>query len=99
MTIKTNYRPRDIIHFWDLTEKEQKEFDYLDTEDRQNDAQFVRYRNWVYDLSDFEGSTRGLGAPKEFAGWDQYQSDSFFSGILIRYVNDFEQVVCATYYS
>jgi len=31
--------------------------------------------------------------------WDGYQSDSFYSGVLVKYVEDFERVIMATYYS
>jgi hypothetical protein len=100
MTIKTNNIRRDIIRWWDLTTKEQKDFaHYLDTEERQSEAEFVRYRGVVYDLGDMERGCGGSQMPSEFKGWDNYLSDSFFSGILIRYANDFEQVICATYFS
>jgi hypothetical protein len=98
LTIKTNNRPRDIVRWWDLTEKERKEFDYLDSEQRQLDAEFFRYRGVVYDLGEFQIIPRNCnweGCEK----WSGYISDSFFSGILIRYANDFEQVICATYFS
>jgi hypothetical protein len=53
LTIKTNNVPRDVLCWWDLTKKEQAEFDYLDSEGRQNEAQFFRYKKWVYDLGEF----------------------------------------------
>lgn len=98
MTIKTNNRPRDVIRWWDLSDKERKEFDYLDSEDRQADAEFFRYRGEVYDLGEFQIIPRNCN----WAGcekWSGYLSDSFFSGILIRYANDYEQVICATFFS
>lgn len=98
MTIKTNNRFRDLIHWYDLSEKERKEFDYLDTEDRQAEAEFVRYRGWIYDLGEFQIIPRNCNWIG-FEKWSGYLSDSYFSGIVIRYANDFEQVVCGTFFS
>lgn len=66
---------------------------------KQDDAEFVRYRGELYDLHDMERSAgpRGTEMPEQFKGWDNYRSDSYFSGILIRWVNGGERVVCATY--
>ncbi len=87
ITIITNNVPRDLIDAWELSEKEREQFDYLNWEaiDAGNDsAQFFRYRGDLYDLSNFM-RTEGNGS---FAEWDGYESDSFFSGTLIRYPVD-----------
>jgi hypothetical protein len=116
MTIKTNHVPRDIVYAWELTEQEQAEFDYLDWEaiERGEDsADFFRYRGQLYDLSEFSritapGST--IRHPMEcqsqdLQGWDGYASDSFFSGIVVRYPRDErgnidgEDIIVGTYYS
>jgi len=97
LTIVTNNCPRDVLYWQDLTTKEQAEFDYLDTEDRQAEAQFVRYRGWVYDLHDTE--YRGHeGMPRGLEGWSNFLSDSYFSGILIRWVDNYERVIVGCYY-
>jgi hypothetical protein len=97
MTVKTNNVPRPVIWGFELTEKEAREFDYLEDVGA---AQFVRYRGWVYDLGEFTRiDMRRERLPAEFEGWHGYQSDSYFSGILIRYSQDFESVVVGTYYS
>jgi hypothetical protein len=93
LTIRTNRKPRDILSWHELSDKERKEFDYLDTEDKQADAQFARYRNWVYDLGEF------MRAPDSLKPWDGCASDSYFSGTLVRFVDDNERVVMATYFS
>ena len=92
LTIKTNHVPRTIEQGFELSPNELAEFDYL--EDAEN-AQFFRYKGAVYDLGEFfhTRSTRF----EQF--WDGYQSDSFFSGLLIRYVDNFERVIVARYYS
>lgn len=98
LTVKTNNQPRDVLRWYDLTAKERAEFDYIDTEQKQDEAEFMRYLGSCHDLHDME---RGLGMsemPAQFKGWDNYKSDSFFSGILIRWVDEGERVIAARYY-
>ena len=90
MTIKTNNVPRDVLSWYELTDAERAEFDYLDSDTAQSDASFFRYRGNIYDLGEFMISP--------LKGWDGYHSDSYFSGILVRYVEDCERVIVATYY-
>lgn len=113
ITVRTNNVPRDVLHPWELTLAELKEFEYL-VDDPTNleqwynsGASFFRYRDQLYDLGEFSrviapNSQRchsmECDAPA-FQGWDGYQSDSYFSGLLVRYSNDFHQVVVGTYYS
>lgn len=90
MQIKTNNVPRDILRWDDLSADERSEFDYFEGDERW-DAEFFRYRERVYDLGEFTvwdnpaSPTRGQ--------WDGFRSDSFFSGLVVRYVDDFERVV------
>jgi hypothetical protein len=94
MTIRTNNVPRDLLYWNDLTSKEQKEFDYL-TENAVSDGlTFFRYNGAAYDLGSFQHTSH-----LPFKGWDGYMSDTYFSGILVKYVNDYEQIIVATYYS
>lgn len=115
ITIRTNNVPRDVIDAWSLTPDERKEFDYLDwqaIEEGRDSASFFRYRGELYDLGEFSRITppgSRIMHPMEcqnpdFQGWDEYQSDSFFSGMLIRYYRepgarepDFERIVVASY--
>ena len=90
MTIKTNNVPRYVLYWYELTDAERAEFDYLDSDDAQASASFFRHRGSVYDLGEFMVSS--------IKGWDGIRSDSYFSGILIRYVEDYERIVVATYY-
>lgn len=106
ITIKTNNHPRDILYGWDLTPSERAEFDYVDwaaVEDGRANAEFVRYRGQLIDVNDTEG------IPQFAPGWDAYRSDSFFSGIVLRYPRgedgsgrpvefDTERVIVGTYY-
>ena|ERR1041385_776523 len=97
VTVITNNVPRDVVEAYELTPKERKEFDYIKwdlIEKGEDSASFFRYKGEVYDLGEFQAlhDTR-------FPGWQCYISDSFFSGILIRYVEDYEQVVVGRFYS
>lgn len=93
---------RDVEVVWesDLTAEERAEHDYLDWDAMQRgeeSAQFVRYEGVCYLLRDFQANwaeaseTRGL--PSEFAGWDGYLSNSFFSGVVIRYRRGDDELV------
>lgn len=107
MKITTNHMPRPIVDAWELTEQEQKEFDYLDwlaIKNGNDSASFVRYQDQLYDLGEFSriiapDSKRCHPmecAEPAFQDWQGYMSDSFFSGLLIRYVDD-ESVIVARY--
>ena len=91
MKIRTNKVPREILSGFELTDKERKEFDYL-SEDELSEQRFARYRDWVYDLGDM------MAAPESLKGWDAAHADSYFSGVLFKYTDDFERVICATYF-
>jgi hypothetical protein len=94
MKITTNNVPRDIIEAYELTENEQAEFDYLDWKKiRAGDdsASFFRYKGNLYDLGEFERA--------DIEGWDGIQHDTYFSGIIVRYCNEFEQVVVGRYFT
>lgn len=79
LEIITNNRPRELISWADLTRRERESFDYLDTEQKRETADFFRYRGAVYDAAEF------LTAPADFGKWDGYHADSAFSGILLKY--------------
>jgi len=102
-TIRTNNHKRQVLNRWELTAKESAEFDYL----AEDEGQFFRFKGTVYDLGEFSritapGSARShpmeCQAP-EFHGWDSYLSDSYFSGVLIKFAVDFESVIVAQYFS
>ena len=91
MRIITNNQPRQLIYGYELTEKQRQDFDYLEDIDGNN---FVKYKGNIYDVSEFM-STHNMDSLK---GWDGYSSDSFFSGILIKYI-DSDTVIVGRYYS
>lgn len=98
-TVRTNNIPRPVIYGFDLTEKERKEFDYLDfTTDCQDNTgdnegnyrQFFRYKGNVYDLGDCMRVEESNTLCK---GWDGYYGETFFSAVVVKYVNNFESVI------
>jgi hypothetical protein len=82
--ITTNNVPRQLVDWSELTDKEKENFDYMDDPECGN---FVRYKNWCYDLGEFTTT--------DFQGWDGIHVDSFFSGVLIKWVEQ-DEVVMAT---
>jgi len=100
--IYTNGHRYTLLTWHDLPTQAKADFDYL-AEDERFDVRFVRYRGPWYDVQDFmfvpEPDQSPPNGPGHWAaGWDAYQSDSFFSGVLVRYV-DADQVVMGTYIS
>jgi len=95
MKIITNNVPRNLIYGYELAEAEKADFDYIDDIDSH---EFFRYRGIVYDPGEF--MVWNMPTTEEldhYLDWNGYQSDSFFSGVVIRYTDDMEQVVCGTY--
>ena len=97
MEIRTNNNPRTIINDYQLTEKEQIEFDWIDwkaIDEGRDSASFIRYKKRLYCLDEF------MRCPNSFMfkGWQGYYSDSAFSGILIKFI-DSDRVVVGQYFS
>ena len=106
VVIRTNNVPRDFVDAWELSSKERAEFDYIDwqaIEDGRDSATFFRYKGVLYDLGEFSRlhdngrvqMARGDMSP--FASWDGYMSDSFFSGLVIRLVDNGERCIVGRY--
>lgn len=99
MRVITNNVPRNIVDAYELSETERSDFDYLKwdaIEAGEDSATFFRYRGDLYDLGEFS-TTSGMPEFSPLVKWDGYLSDSYFSGIVVRYANDFEQVVVGTF--
>lgn len=91
--ITTNNVARDILNGYDLTEDERKEFDYIDwkmVEEGVENPEFVRYKGELYHLGDIERST--------IPEWDGMVSETFFSGVLFKYTEDHEFIICGRFY-
>jgi len=109
MSIRTDNKAREIILGYQLTKEEMEEFSYCDFSEPtgENDQggedifrHFVRFKGQILDLGDFvscHNSFYSPNCPFRDLGWDGYSSDSFFSGILIRYTEDDEAVIVGEY--
>ena len=101
LTIITNNVPRLVIDAYELSERERAKFDYLDwnaIERGEDSATFVRYKGELMDLGEFM-TTSGMPDFSPLRRWDGYHSDSFFSGILVRYEHDCDHVIMGRYFS
>lgn len=83
----TNNHPRDILYIWDFSKEEavkvKEEFDWI--KDWES-AQFFKYNGDIYSLDEFLTLHDHALYPEEFKGWDGYSSDSYFSGVLVKWV-------------
>lgn len=97
VTIITNGQARDLLALCDLTPSEASDFDYITGEDTYSPRLF-RYKGAVYDANEFMRAN-GESAPshRPFAAWHGVQADTYFSGVLIRYVDDFERIIVGRY--
>jgi hypothetical protein len=99
--IYCNNIPRLIIDAYQLTAKERAEFDYLDwqaIDNGEDSADFFRYKGSLYHLGDVMYiNPKELPSDSVLKGWDGYCGDSFFSGVLVRYTKDIEQVIVGRY--
>lgn len=94
MRVITNHVPRDVIEGWELSAGEREEFSYIDwpkVDTGDASAHFVRYRGELVDLGEFERWDNPASPTRE--GWHGFRPDSFFSGLVVRYLDDFERVV------
>lgn len=100
MRVKTNNVPRDVVDAWELTADERAQFDYLDwpaIEAGSDSASFIRFRGELHDLGEFQVWDNPASPTRE--RWDGYRSDSFFSGLVVRYCEDHERVIVGTFYA
>ena len=97
--VTTDNIPRELVYGFQLSPEERSEFDYIEDIDTHT---FVRYRGEVYDPSEFMPVPRNTCAPDgidKLQDWHGYQPDSHFSGLVLRYTEDCEQVIVGTYYA
>ena len=99
MQIITNNKPRHIIYGFELSDKEKEQFDYLNDID---ECKFFRYKGEIYDLGEFMQIDQSIAPHPQRSGWENWQgysSDSYFSGVLVRYTSDYESIIVGRYYS
>lgn len=96
LTIRSNYQVRPLLFWEDLSEYEKEE--YRDVLGDPDEHEFFRYKGNIYLLSDFMILESNSPFPEY---WQGYMSDSFFSGILIRLVDQGmeDAVIVGQYFS
>ena len=92
LEIITNNKPRNFTYGYELSEAEKADFDYIDDIDAHD---FIRYKGRVLDPSEFVATDPN----GEFAEWTGSHSETFYSGLLIKYTDDHQQVIMGSYYS
>jgi len=93
MKIKTNNVPRFILNGYDLPKKQRNNFDWISDEEF-NEAEFVKYKGRYYALYEF---TVCYNAAYPLSNWQGYYSESYFSGILIKF-KDNNSVIVGQYF-
>jgi len=97
LTIITNYHWHDLLSVAELPKSKQSDFDYIESDERHS-LRIVKYKGMYSDVSEFMRISEY--APEPFKKWQGYSSDSFFSGLLVRYDEDnYERVQIALYLS
>lgn len=98
--IITNNQWRPILRGDELTDEEKKEFDYVDWNNYQAviEQDFFRYKGEVYHLQDSETVPYPY-SDSNFKEWDGLYSETFFSGILFKFDQEYENVRVGRYYS
>lgn len=96
MQIITNNKPRPMLALYELPAKTQLDFDYV-REEGSYSPRFVKYKGVWMDCFDMQSIGRELGF-SQFTGWHGIASDSFFSGTLVRFIDD-DQVIVGRYFS
>lgn len=98
--IITNHHQRELVALCDVPADQREYLDYITGEDVYS-PRLVQYRGEWYDVSEFQFIPAGSFLAGK--GWDGYQSDSFFSGVVIRWGRDwsggpdYESVIVGRY--
>ena len=98
-TITTNSVPRECIMgmhlLGSLKQELMAQFDYL-TPDEFDEMEFFKYKGHWYSIGDF--MCLDSSHPFSTMQWDGYSSDSYFSGVLMKYCYD-GTVIVGSYFA
>lgn len=96
MKIISNNQPRPLLGWWDLSDKEQREFGWLESEEDRYSAVFFRYKGQAYCLDEFVRTDTG----GSLSDWDGVHATSAFSGVLVKYIHGLDdEIVVGRCYS
>lgn len=92
MHIITNHIPRATLHGKDLSEAERAWYDFYPPQalDR---AAFFRYKGRTFDLLTFSPVDKLSWWPDTRQRWDVYRSETDTVGVVVRYCNEYKDVV------
>jgi hypothetical protein len=107
MKIITDNKPRKLLSLNELPAKEQMEFDYVREKGYCPTERFVFYKGCYYDTHDTQvirvsqsndpmGWAMVVKPDSPLAKWHSIVSETYFSGVLFRFVND--EVIVGRYY-
>jgi hypothetical protein len=99
--IITNKQPRALLGYNELTAKEKEQFDYIKHDDnddglRDEEYRFFRYKGNAYDVYEFMRTDTMHS--DDLKWWSGYSGDTYFSGVLIKYMMDTDEVIVGRYY-
>ena len=86
LTITTNHVPRELVALDQLPAKAREDFTYITGEDAWSPRLF-KYRGAWYDSHEFQRIPDTPLWRGERIRWDGYQSDTFFSGVVLQYAD------------
>ena len=96
ITIITNNQYRDLLTWFDLTEKKKAWFsDSMSIEDLECYS-FFKYKGSIYLCNDFLPIADK--SPLYNTGFQGYSPDGYWSGTLMKYSDDCESVLIGRYY-
>lgn len=108
--LMTNWQARPLCCKADMPEKAARDFDYVDDDDYS--SRFVEYRGAWYDVNDCQaiapvnenrelpiGWSYPVYSGEPLAHFDCIVTDSYFSAVAFRFVDDGESVICCRIYS
>ena len=99
LTVKTDHKWRFLSTCHDVPAAVlAAQFDYMSDEDLE-DATFFKYRGYWYDLAQFMLLNDGSAIGADFANWDAYSADSYYSGVVVRLAGDGDRIKVGTYYA
>ena len=94
----------DMFYPFELSTEERttlrQEYDWM-SEDNFDNTHFFKYRGDTYSTQDFLTTKKSFWNPDPPGwqdGWDGYLNDTFFSAVLVKYIDDDERVIVAEYF-
>jgi len=105
LTIRSNHHFRFPTYGYEFVKDEydqyvdaetRSQFDYYNDEEFEQ-AEFVNYKGHWYDMAEFMRVNENFPPPMN--DWDGYSSDSYFSGVVVKFSDDYESVKMGTYIS